>query len=172
MTPRAKQTTKHIMRNKILDRELDFLPSTVNRDDVREIARRYGPQRRHSAPVRFMGGAFDFFARYSAPFVGLLAGAEYAAARALYPLIGEEERFGDALRLYLGEELGRKAAEMSKAFEVTGALVAATPKIVTNALYGALIGIGVYYAAKWTLVLSAFLHRRARLKRKVSQLLA
>jgi hypothetical protein len=151
---------------------LDFLPANVDRDDVREVARRYGPRRRRSATFRYAAGLIDFLARYSAPFIGLIAGAEYAAAKALYPLMGREERYGDSLRLFLGEDLGQKMADMGKAFEVTGTLVAATPNIVACALYGALIGIVGYYMLKWMLILAVFSRRRLKLRRKVAELVA
>ena len=172
MTTNVKRVTRNIIKDKLLDRELDFLPANIDRDNVREVARRYSPRRKRSAPLRFMVSTADVLARYSAPFVGLLAGAEYAAAKALYPLMGQEERYGDSLRLYLGEDLGQKMADMGRAFEVTGTLVAATPKIVVCALYGALAGIGVYYVAKWILILGVFSRRRLKLRRKVSELLA
>lgn len=172
MPANVKRVARSIMKDKLLDRELDFLPSNISRDNIREMGRRYGPQRRRSLPARCLLGVIDVLARYSAPFLGLLAGAEYAAAKALYPLIGKEERFGDSLRLFLGEDLGQKAADMSKVFEVTGTLVAATPRIVVCALYGALIAIVAYYAAKWFLILCASFRRRAVIGRKVSKMLA
>ncbi|NQU07591.1 MAG: hypothetical protein HQ583_03440 [Candidatus Abyssubacteria bacterium] len=165
-----KRLRRNIKRNELLDRELDFLPSTIGRDDVREVARTYGPLRRRSAAGRVIFGLTDFFARYSAPFVGMLVGAEYAAAKALYPLIGEEGRFGDSLRLFLGENLGRKVEDMSKAFEVAGALVAATPKIVTAALYAGLLGIAAYVVMKRLLIAAVSLRRRMALGRKLAEL--
>jgi hypothetical protein len=101
----------------------------------------------------------------------MIAGAEYAAAKALYPLIGAQERFGDSLRAFLGENLSQTMEDMSKAFEVAGALVAATPKIVTAALYGALFGIVAYIALKRLLIIAVSLRRRLTLNRKVCQLL-
>jgi hypothetical protein len=165
-----KRLRRNITRNELLDRELDFLPSTISRDDVREVARTYGPLRRRSAAARVIFGLTDFFARYSAPFVGMLVGAEYAAAKALYPLIGEESRFGDSLRLFLGENLGRKVEDMSKAFEVAGTLVAATPKIVTAALYAGLLGIVAYVVMKRLLIVAVSLRRRMALGRKLAEL--
>jgi hypothetical protein len=159
------------LKNRLLDRELDFLPSTVNRDEVRELARRYGPQRKRSAPKRMLVGLIDFLVRYSAPVLGMIAGAEIRAAQALYPLMGEEERMGDSLRLFLGEDIGRKISDMNKAFEMTGALVAATPKIVFAALYGAVLGIVVYYVAKWFLVGGLVVRRRRVLQRKIEEIL-
>jgi hypothetical protein len=171
MTLNEKRVIKNLTRNKFLDRELDFLPSKVSRDEVREIARTYGPLRRRSVLSRMILGFISFLARYSAPFVGLIVGAEYAAAKALYPLIGNEERFGDSLRLFLGEDLSQKVADMNKVFEVTGTLVAATPKIITCALYGAVIGIAAYYISKWVLLLCTSFRRRVILKRKIRQIL-
>ena len=172
MTTNAKRVTRSIMKDKLLDRELDFLPTKVNRDDVRDLARRYSPRRRRSAPFRYIIGMIDFLARYSAPFVGLVAGANYAAAKALFPLMGKEKHWGDSLRIYLGEDLGQKMADMGKAFEVTGTMIAATPKIFAWALYGAVIGVAAYYVAKWILIFGVFSRRRLKLRRKVSELLA
>lgn len=172
MTVYEKRLRRNIVKNRLLDRELDFLQSGISRDDVREIARTYGPQRRRSAAVRLALGLIDFVARYTAPFLGMIAGAEYAAVKALYPIIGEQKQFGDSLRLYLGEDLGRKMEDMSKAFEIAGTLVAATPKIVYAALYGALLGIVVYIALKRLLIIAVSLRRRLVLKGKISKLLA
>jgi len=171
MTVYEKRLRRNVLTNRLLDRELDFLPSTVNRDDVREVARTYGPQRRRSALVRLVLAPVDFAARYGAPFMGMIAGAEYAAAKALYPLIGQQKRFGDSLRLFLGENLSQKVEDMSKAFEVAGALVAATPKIVSAALYGALLGIVAYIVVKRLLIIMISIRRRLVLNRKVSDLL-
>jgi hypothetical protein len=166
-----KRLKRNISKNQILDRELDYLSSTISRDDVREIARRYGPQRRRSVPVRIVAGTTDFFARYSAPFAGMVIGAEYRAAKALYPLIGRETRFGDSLRFFLGESIGKRIDEASKAFEVAGTLVAATPHIVVAALYGAVMGVVAYYVVKVTLMLGASYRRRSKIRRKVAELL-
>jgi hypothetical protein len=171
MTVHEKRLRRNILRNKLLDRELDFLPSNISRDDVREVGRSCGPQRRRSAPARLVLALFDFICAYSAPFLGMVAGAEYAAAKTLYPLIGTQERFGDSLRAFLGENLSQTMEDMSKAFEVAGALVAATPKIVTAALYGALFGIVAYIALKRLLIIAVSLRRRLTLNRKVCQLL-
>jgi hypothetical protein len=150
-----KRLRRNILRNELLDRELDYLPQTITRDDVRELARRYGPQRQRSMPGRAFWGV----------------GAEYAAAKALYPLIGEQKQFGDSLRLVLGDTLGEKVEDMSKALEIAGALMAATPDIVSSALYGALFGILAYIVAKRLLILSVSLRRRLVINRKVSGLL-
>jgi hypothetical protein len=171
MTTYGKRLKRNIARNRLLDRELDFLPSTIDRDDVREIARAYGPQRRRSAPARAVLGMVDFIAKYSSPFLGMLVGAEYTAAKALYPLIGKEQRFGESLRFFLGEDLSRRIDDANKAFKVTGALVAATPDIIVAALYGALIGIVVYVALKWMMILGVSYRRRLRLGRRVRELL-
>jgi hypothetical protein len=171
MTTYGKRLKRNIARNRLLDRELDFLPSTIDRDDVREIARSYGPQRRRSAPARAVLGMFDFIAKYSSPFLGMLVGAEYTAAKALYPLIGKEQRFGESLRFFLGEDLGRRIDDANKAFKVTGALVAATPDIIFAALYGALIGIVVYIALKWMMIFGLSFRRRRKLGRRVRELL-
>jgi hypothetical protein len=167
----AKRVRQNILRNQLLDRELDYLPATVERDEVRQIARVYGPSRRRSFPARFAFGLIDFLARYSAPFIGMIVGAEYQAAKALYPLIGKEERFGEALRMFLGEEWGQRVQDTSNAFKVTGTLVAATPDIIYSALYGALTGIIVYVGLKWMLMAGGAFRRRLKLRRKISELL-
>jgi len=172
MAVNVKRVARNIMKDKVLDRELDFLPSNVSRDDIREVARRYGFRRRRSAPVRIVVGLIDVVARYSSPFVGLIVGAEYAAYKALQPLMGKEERWGDSLRFFLGKDLGQKVADMGNAFEVMGAMVAATPKIFVCAIYGAILGVAAYYALKWMLILSSSVRRRAVVRRKVSWLLA
>jgi len=166
-----KRLRRNILRNELLDRELDFLPNTITRDDVRELARRYGPQRKRSISRRALLGLIDFVCRYSAPFFGMIVGAEYAAAKALYPLIGEEKQFGDSLKLFFGEDLGSRVEDMSKAFEITGTMMAATPDIVASALYGALFGILAYIVTKRLLILSVSLRRRLVINRKVSGLL-
>ena len=166
-----KRLQRNIARNQVLDRELDYLSSTINRDDVREIARRYGPQRRRSVPVRIVAGMTDFCARYSAPFLGMVIGAEYRAAKALYPLIGKETSYGDSLRFFLGESMGKRIEDASKAFEVAGALVAATPHIVVAALYGAVLGIVAYYMVKVTVLLGASYRRRSKIRRQIVALL-
>jgi hypothetical protein len=171
MTTYGKRLKRNIARNRLLDRELDFLPSTISRDEVREIARTHGPQRRSSLPVRAALGMTDFLAKYSAPFLGMLIGAEYRAAKALYPLIGKEERFGDSLRFFLGESLSQRVDDANKVFKITGALVAATPDIILAALYGALIGIAGYCVLKWMLILGTFYRRKRKLARKISGLL-
>lgn len=171
MKANEKRLRRNVLRNELLDRELDFLPETIARDDVRELARRYGPQRKRSMPGRAFRGLFDFILRYSAPFLGMIVGAEYATAKALYPLMGEQKQFGDSLRLILGEDISAKVEDMSKAFEIAGALMAATPDIVSSALYGALFGILAYIAAKRLLILSVSLRRRLVINRKVSGLL-
>jgi hypothetical protein len=166
-----KRLKRNILRNEILDRELDYLPKTIARDDVREIARRYGPQRRRSMSGRALLGLIDFVTRYGAPFLGMVAGAEYAAAKALYPLIGEEKEFGDALRFILGEDISTRVKDMSKALEIAGALTAATPDIVASALYGALFGIVAYIMVKRFLIVSVSLRRRLVINKRVSGLL-
>jgi len=171
MLTNEKRLKRNIFRNEILDRELDYLPATINRDDVREMARMYGPRRSRSIPIRVAAGTLDFIARYSAPFIGMVAGAEYRAAKALYPLIGTESRFGDSLRMFLGESIGTRIEDTSKAFEVAGALIAATPQIVVAALQGALLGIAAYYLVKWSLILGASYRRKMTLVRKVRELL-
>jgi hypothetical protein len=171
MTTYQKRLRRHIFRDELLDRELDFLPKTITRDDVREIARRYGPRRRPSTLVRAFGGLIDFVFRYASPFLGMIVGAEYAAAKALYPLIGEEKQFGDSLRVFLGEDLSTRLEDMSKAFEVAGTLVAATPKIIFAGLYGALFGILAYIILKRLLIFAISLRRRMVINRKVSALL-
>lgn len=171
MTAYVKRLRRNIMRNELLDRELDFLPTTIDRDDVREVARRYGPCRKRSSLGRAALGLADFLLRYASPFLGMIVGAEYAAAKALYPLIGEQKRFGDSLRVFLGEELSKRVEDLSKAFEVAGALVAATPKIVTSALWGALIGVVAYVVLKRLLMLAVSLRRRLLLNRKVAGVL-
>lgn len=171
MTTYEKRLRRNILRNELFDRELDFLPGTITRDDIREIARRYGPQRKRSALGRAFRGLIDFVSRYSAPFLGMIVGAEYAAAKALYPLFGEQKKFGDSLKLFLGENLGAKVEDMSKAFEMAGALIAATPKIIFSALYGALFGILAYIIVKRLLILAISLKRRLAINRKVSELL-
>lgn len=171
MTTYGKRLKRNIARNRVLDRELDFLPSTIDRDEVREIARMYGPQRRRSAPARAVLGMTDFVAKYSAPFLGMIAAAEYTAAKALYPLIGEEQRFGESLRFFLGEDLSRRIDDANKAFKVTGAMVAATPDIIFAALYGAVLGIVAYVGLKWMMILGLSLRRRRKLGRRVRELL-
>lgn len=171
MSTYKKRVKRNIVRNQLLDRELDYLPSGIDRDEVREIARMYGPRPRRTAPVRLVLGAFDFAARYSAPFLGMIVGAEYQAAKALYPLIGEEQSYGESLRLFLGEDLSRRIEDTSKAFKVTGALVAATPDIVFSALYGAIAGIVVYCALKWGLAAALSVRRRLKLRRKIAEML-
>ena len=166
-----KRLRKNVIKNQLLSRELEFLPSDISRDDIRELARRYDPHRRRPAPARMALGAIDFFARYSAPFAGLIAGANFRAAKALYPLIGKEEQFGDSLKIFLGENVSQQVADTTKAFKVTGALVAATPDIVITALYGAVIGVAIYFVAKWMLMLTVWYGRRSRLNRKLSVLL-
>jgi hypothetical protein len=170
-TTLEKRLRRNVAKNQLLSRELDFLPSNVSRDSVREIARRYGPLRRRSTLSHGILGIVDFLARYSSPFVGMIIGAEYAAARALFPLMGEEKQFGDALRLYLGENLGQRVADTTNAFKVTGTLVAATPDIIFSALYGAVIGIAAYFVLKWFLMFGVWQRRRSKLNRKLSQLL-
>lgn len=172
MTTYQKRLKRHILKDELFDRELDFLPKTIARDDVREIARRYGPQRRRSPLGRGFWGLIDFILRYSSPLLGMIVGAEYAAAKALYPLIGEEKQFGDSLRLFLGEDLSTKLEDMNKAFEVAGTLIAATPKIVFSALYGALFGILAYITLKRLLIVAISLRRRMVINRKVSDLLS
>ena len=171
MTTYGKRLRRSILRNELFDRELDFLPKTIPRDDVREIARRYGPQRKRFALGRAFRGLIDFVSRYTAPFLGLIVGAEYEAAKALYPLIGEQKEFGESLKLFLGEDLGARVEDMSKAFEIAGALMAATPKIVSAALYGALFGILAYIIVKRLLILAISVRRRLVINRKVSELL-
>jgi len=172
MTTYQKRLRRNILRNELLDRELDFLPRTVARDDVREIARKYGPRRRRSTAGRAFRGLVDFVLRYAAPFAGMIIGAEYAAAKALYPLIGEQKEFGESLRLFLGEDISSRVQNMSKAFEITGTMMAATPDIVASALYGALFGIAAYIVAKRLLIFAVSLRRRMIINRKVSQLLS
>ena len=60
---------------------------------------------------------------------------------------------------------------MSYIIFVQPALVAATPDIVFAALYGAVIGIAIYFVAKWMLMLTVWYGRRSRLNRKFSLLL-
>jgi hypothetical protein len=172
MTSNVRQVMRNIKKDKLLDRELDFLPPKINRDDIREIGRKYGPRRRRSLPVRLVLGAMGFAARYGALFAGMIVGAEYAAVDALRPLVVKEEHWGDSLRFFLGEGMGQKAAETGKALELAGTLVAATPRIIVSALYGALIGIAAYYFASWVLVLCLSYKRRAVVSRKVSKLIA
>jgi len=172
MTTHNKRLKRNIIKNHILDRELDFLPSTINRDDVREIARRYGPLRRRSAPARILISIISFFLRYGMPLAGMVAGAEYSAAKALYPLMGKEQHFGESLRFFLGQDLSQRIKDTNQAFKVAGALVSATPEIVASALYGAVIGIVAYYVLKWMLALAGAFRRRRKLTRKISELLA
>ena len=68
MTTYGKRLRKNIAANKLLDRELDYLPATISRDHVREIARTCGPLRRRRVPARIVLGTLDFLIRYSAPF--------------------------------------------------------------------------------------------------------
>jgi hypothetical protein len=171
MTSLEKRLRRNVTHDELLDRELVFVPKNVSRDDIREIGRRYGPRRKRSSVVRMILGLVDFVACYCSPFLGLLVGAEYAAARALYPLVGEQKEFGDSLRLFLGDTLTRHVEDMSKAFEIAGALLAATPKIVSAALYGALAGIIFYVIAKRLLIGAAALRRSLALRRKVRALL-
>ncbi|MBI5116227.1 hypothetical protein HZA56_07105 [Candidatus Poribacteria bacterium] len=166
-----RRLKRSISRNELLDRELDFLSSTISRDDVREIARRYGPLRRRSALGRMAIGLVDFAAKYGAPFAGMLIGAEYRAAQALTPLIGAEQRYGDSLRAFLGQNISQKIEDTNKAFQIAGALIAATPDIAASTLYGALYGIAAYYVLKWFLALNSSFRRRLRLTRKISELL-
>ena len=102
----------------------------------------------------------------------MIIGAEYRAAKALYPLIGEEQSYGDSLRVFLGENLSQKIDDAGKVFKITGELVAATPDIVAAALYGALAGILAYHALKWTLILGASYRRKRKLRRKISEMFA
>ena len=172
METNERRLKRNINMNRLLDRELDFLSSRISRDEVREVARMYGPQRRRSRLVLIVVGITDFFARYSAPFVGMVIGAEYRAAKALYPLMGKETRLGDSLRIFLGESIGKRVEDTSKAFEIAGALVAATPHIVVSALYGAIVGVVVYYLVKWALILGVSYRRKMKLGRKIQALLA
>lgn len=172
MTTFEKRLKRNVARNQVLDRELDYLPATVDRDDVRELARKYGPQKRRSIPIRAVLGATDFILRYSSPFIGMIAGAEYAAARALYPLIGEEQRPMESLRLFLGEDAAKRIEDTNKAFKVTGTLVAATPEIVSSALYGAVAGILVYCLFKWSLMSGASFRRNMKLRKSLRELLS
>jgi hypothetical protein len=166
-----KRLRRNILRNELLDRELDFLPKTIVRDDVRELARRYGPRRRRSMPGRFLLGLIDFASRYGAPFLGMVIGANYEAGKAFFPLMGEQKQFLGPLRLILGEDLSKKVEDMGKALEIAGALLSAIPDIVTSALYGALFGIVAYIVAKRLLILFVSLRRRLVINRKVSGLL-
>ena len=159
------------MRDELLDRELDFLSSAVTRDDVREIARRYGPRRRRSAPWRALLGLTDFLLRYSSPFMGMIVGAEIAITRAFYPILGEQKEFGDSLKLILGDSLSQRVEDMSKALEIAGTLLKATPDIAMAAVYGALAGIAVYVVVKRALILAVALGRRLKLNRKIAELL-
>ncbi|RJP14018.1 MAG: hypothetical protein C4520_21950 [Candidatus Abyssobacteria bacterium SURF_5] len=167
----GKRLKRNIARNQLLDRELDYLPATIDRDEVREMARRYGPLRRRSLAGRLFSGASGFVLRYGAPFIGLIAGAEYQAAKALYPLIGEEQRLGDSLRIVLGEDLSKRVDDANTAFKVTGALVGATPDIMWGALYGAFLGIVAYYVLRWTVLLGSNVRRRRKLNKKISELM-
>jgi hypothetical protein len=170
MSSCGKRLKKNIARNQLLDRELDYLPSTVERDAVREIARRYGPLRRRSLPVRLFTGLISFVLRYGAPFLGLLIGAEYRAAKALYPLMGEEQQFGDSLKVFLGEGLARKVDDTNKVMKMTGALVSATPEIIMWALYGVLLGILFYYLLKWALLLATGFRRKRKMHKRITEL--
>ncbi len=172
MTTHKKRLKRSILKNLILDRELDFLPSTINRDDVREIARRYGPLRHRPAPARMLASIISFLLRYGMPLAGMVAGAEYRAAKALYPLMGKEQHFGESLQFFLGQDLSQRVKDTNQAFKVAGALVAATPEIVAAALYGAVIGIVAYYVLKWMVALVGSFRRRRKLSRKISELLA
>ena len=171
MITNERRLQRNIMKNQLLDSELDFLPATISRDDIRELARTHDPQRRGPISVRIIAGTTDFIARYSAPFLGMVAGAEYRAAKALYPFVGEEARYGDSLRLFLGENIGKRIDDTGKAFEVTDALISATPNIVGAALYGAAMGIAAYYLVKWTVLLGASFWRITKLRRRICDLL-
>ncbi|RJP71716.1 MAG: hypothetical protein C4532_07160 [Candidatus Abyssobacteria bacterium SURF_17] len=171
MTTNEKRLKRNIARNQILDRELDYLPSAISRDEVRQIARMYGPRRPRVFATRALLGLFGVLSRYAAPFLGMVAGAEYRAAKALYPLMGKEQRLGDSLRFFLGESLSRKIDDANMAFKMTGALVAATPDIIFAALYGAVIGIAAYYALKWAFALLVSYRRRSRLNHCITELL-
>ncbi len=170
MTAHNKRLKRNITKNLVLDRELDFLPSTINRDDVREIARRYGPLRRRSVPARMLVSVISFFLRYGMPLAGMVAGAEYRAAKALYPLMGKEQQYGESLRFFLGQDLSQRVKDTNQAFKVAGALVAATPEIVVSALYGAVIGIFAYYFLRLALALTGSYRRRRKLTRKIAEL--
>jgi hypothetical protein len=169
MPAHEKRLRRNIMRDELLDRELDFLPNTIVRDDVREVARRYGPRRRRSALWRAALGLTDFVLRYSSPFMGMIVGAEIAITRALYPILGEQKEFGDSLRLILGDSLSQRVEDMSKALEVAGTLMKATPDIVAAALYGALAGIAAYVVLKRALILAVAFMRRLKLNRKIAE---
>ncbi len=171
MQAHEKRMRRNILRDELLDRELDFLPNTIVRDDVREVARRYGPRRRRSALWRALLGLTDFALRYSSPFMGMIVGAEIAITRAFYPILGEQKEFGDSLRLVLGDSLSQRVEDMSKALEIAGTLMKATPDIVSAALYGALIGIAAYIVLKRALILAVAFMRRLKLNRKVAELL-
>lgn len=170
MSTYGKRLKKNIAHNQLLDRELDFLPATVDRDEVREIARRYGPLRRRSLSRRIFLGVGGFFLRYGAPFLGMILGAEYRAAQALYPLMGKEEKFGDSLKAFLGEGLAKKVDNANMALKMTGALVAATPEIIFWALYGAVLGIVFYYLLRWTALLGIAFRRRRKMNRRLREL--
>ncbi|MBI4829950.1 MAG: hypothetical protein HY801_00010 [Candidatus Lindowbacteria bacterium] len=162
-----RRLKRHILRNELLDRELDFLPSTISRDDVREVARKYGPQRRRLPLVRMAVSAADFVVRYGAPVAGMLLGAEYRTAQVLTPLVGPEQRVGDSLRILLGQNLGRQLEDTNRTLQIAGAL----PDIVSYTFYGALIGLVAYYTLKWLLVLNVSYRRRVKLTRKIAEVL-
>ena len=171
MPTHEKRLRQNIMRDELLDRELDFLSSSITRDDVREIARRYGPRRRRSALWGALLGLTDFLLRYSSPFMGMLVGAEIAITKAFYPILGEQKEFGDSLRLLLGDSLSQRVEDMSKALEIAGTLLKATPDIAAAALYGALAGIAAYIVVKRALILAVAFKRRLKLNRKIAELL-
>ena len=171
MSAHEKRLRRNILRDELLDRELDFLPNTIVRDDVREVARRYGPRRKRSALGRALLGLTDFFLRYGSPFMGMIVGAEYAITKAFYPILGEQKKFGDSLRLVLGDSLSQRVEDMSKALEIAGTLMKATPEIVSAALYGALFGILAYVVVKRALIFAVSFKRRLTLNRKVAELL-
>jgi hypothetical protein len=166
----GKRLKKNITRNLLLDRELDFLPATVNRDEVREIARRYGPLQRRSLIGKLFTGLIGFLFRYGLPLVGMIIGAEYQAARALQPLIGKEQRYGDSLRIFLGESMAKKVEDTTNSFKMAGALIAATPEIIFWALYGAAAGICLYLFLRWSLMLTAGYRRKRKLNRRIRDL--
>jgi hypothetical protein len=170
MSTLAKRLKRNIARNQLLDRELDYLPETINRDDVRLLARRYGPLRKRSLIGKMSSGATGFFFRYSAPFIGMIIGAEYRAARALQPVMGEEQRFGDSLRAFLGESLAKKVDDTNKSLQIAGTLLAATPEIILWALYGAVAGIAAYYTLKWALLLGLGQRRKKALSKRIADM--
>jgi hypothetical protein len=170
MNTLAKRLRKNIQRNQLLDRELDYLPATINRDEVRLLARKYGPSRRRSLVGKTIAGASGFVLRYGAPFIGMILGAEFRAMKALAPLIGKEERFGDSLRMFLGEGLAKKVDDTNKMMKMTGAMVSATPEIFLWAFYGAVWGVVVYYILRWSLMLAIGNHRKRKLYKKIKLL--